>query len=115
MPPAGLAARIACHSSTGAPAPLTGVENPYSIVAVRRKTESAIVHVAGAVRFPFVTVNVPGRVCPADIKETNASYDRPRYVPGVQTVGLTEIPSTPRAALVERSAFANPAPWAKTS
>jgi len=71
--------------------------------------------VAGAVRFPLRTVNVPWRLSPGDIRDTKASYARPRNVPGVHTVGVTEMPSMPCAIFVARSAFANPAPWANTS
>ena len=96
--------------SIGAFEPSTVVENPYSIVPVRRKTESDTVHVVAAVRFALCTLNVVWRDVPADIRETNASYACPRYVPGVQTVGLTETPSRACAIRVARSAFANPAP-----
>ena len=70
---------------------------------------------AGVVMFGFRTVNVPGRDCPGAIRETNASYARPWYVPGVQTVGVTEMPSSLWAIRVARSAFAKPAPCEKTS
>ena len=66
-------------------------------------------------RFAFRTVNVPWRDWPGAIKETNASYARPWYVPGVHTVGVTEAPSIRPAIRVARSAFANPAPWENTS